>query len=172
MPVRLRCRVRGIGVAVRVSRSTSARSFLSRSLCATPKRLLFVDDHHPRFLERTSCCSRRWVPMRMSIRPAAVRARISFCSLGVAEPRKHLDGHREIGQTLTERLQMLAASTVVGTAPSPGGSYEHHFEGGADRHLGLAVANVAADRPIDRLCPIADRPAPASIASSWSGVSS
>ena len=32
------CRVRGIGVAVRVRTSTSVRSCFRRSLCATPKR--------------------------------------------------------------------------------------------------------------------------------------
>ena len=36
-PVSASCRVRGIGVAVSVSTCTSARSCLSRSLCATPK---------------------------------------------------------------------------------------------------------------------------------------
>ena len=38
------CSVRGIGVAVRVSTWTSARSAFSRSLCVDPEVLLLVDD--------------------------------------------------------------------------------------------------------------------------------
>ncbi len=44
------CRVRGIGVAVRVSTSTCVRSCLIRSLCFTPKRCSSSTTSSPRSL--------------------------------------------------------------------------------------------------------------------------
>ena len=48
IPVRLISRVRGIGVAVRVSTSTSVRSFLMASLWVHAEALLLVDDQQAR----------------------------------------------------------------------------------------------------------------------------
>ena len=50
-PVSASCKVRGIGVAVSVSTCTSARSAFSRSLWATPKVLLLVDDDEAEIAE-------------------------------------------------------------------------------------------------------------------------
>ena len=71
MPVRLISRVRGIGVAVRVSTSTSARKRLIASLWVTPKRCSSSTTSRPRFLNFTSADSRRWVPMTTSTVPSA-----------------------------------------------------------------------------------------------------
>ena len=65
------CSVRGIGVAVRVRVSTSVRSFLRRSLWATPKRCSSSMITSPRSLKRTSVDSSRCVPMTMSALPSA-----------------------------------------------------------------------------------------------------
>ena len=66
-PVSAMYSVRGMGVAVRVSTSTSVRSFFSVSLCVTPKRCSSSMISSPRSLKLTSAESRRWVPMMMSI---------------------------------------------------------------------------------------------------------
>jgi len=71
------CNVRGIGVAVRVSTSTSLRSFFSCSLCFTPKRCSSSTTTSPRSLNETSAESKRWVPMITSTLPSRARCRIS-----------------------------------------------------------------------------------------------
>ena len=65
-PVRHMCRVRGMGVAVRVSTSTSVRICLMRSLCVTPKRCSSSTISSPRSLNATSLLSRRCVPITRS----------------------------------------------------------------------------------------------------------
>ena len=73
--------VRGIGVAVIVSRSTSARSFFSCSFWRTPKRCSSSTMTRPRFLNLTSGCSSLCVPTITSIWPSARRFSASFTSL-------------------------------------------------------------------------------------------
>ena len=82
-PARLMCRVRGMGVAVRVRTSTSFRSFFSRSLWATPKRCSSSTTTSPSAWNDTSAPSSRWVPMRTSTFPAAASFRTAFTSSGV-----------------------------------------------------------------------------------------
>jgi hypothetical protein len=69
MPVRLISRVRGIGVAVRVSTSTSTRSFLMASLWVTPKRCSSSTTSRPRSLKVRSPDSSRWVAITTSTDP-------------------------------------------------------------------------------------------------------
>ena len=71
MPVRLISRVRGMGVAVRVSTSTLARNCLIASLWVTPKRCSSSTTSRPRFLNLMSSDSSRWVPMTTSTLPSA-----------------------------------------------------------------------------------------------------
>jgi len=80
MPEKAMCRVRGIGVADRVSTSTAARIFFSRSLCATPKRCSSSITTSPRSANFTSLCSSRCVPMTMSNAPFASPFSTSACS--------------------------------------------------------------------------------------------
>ena len=82
-PIMAMCRVRGMGVAVRVTTSTSLRSFFSCSLCLTPKRCSSSTTTSPRSLNDTSCESSRWVPISTSTLPSRARERISFASLAV-----------------------------------------------------------------------------------------
>ena len=108
-------KVRGMGVAVRVKTSTSARKALSCSFCRTPKRCSSSRMTKPRFLNLTSFCIKRWVPIMMSMPPASKPAKASFCSLAVLK--------REIsailmGHALKRSLKLLkccSASKVVGT---------------------------------------------------------
>ena len=61
------CKVRGIGVAVRVSTSTLVRSDLSFSLTATPNFCSSSMMSSPRSFHMTCLPTSLWVPMRMSI---------------------------------------------------------------------------------------------------------
>ncbi len=66
--------VRGIGVAVSVRISTSARIALIRSLWRTPKRCSSSTISRPRSRSFTSLCSSLCVPIRISILPSAASA--------------------------------------------------------------------------------------------------
>src|SRR5437667_59306 len=95
IPIIDMCSVRGIGVAVSVSTSTSLRSFFSCSLCFTPKRCSSSITTSPRSLKETSAESSRWVPMTTSTLPSRARLRVSL----VRGPRgvdvQQLGGHLE-----------------------------------------------------------------------------
>ena len=80
MPSRLMCSVRGIGVAESVSTSTVVRSDFSHSLSSTPNRCSSSMITSPRSLKATSFWTSRWVPIRISTVPAAVRFRTSLIS--------------------------------------------------------------------------------------------
>ena len=71
-------RVRGMGVADRVSTSTWAKRSFSFSLCFTPKRCSSSTTSSPRSLNFTSLLNSRWVPMRMSTEPFSTLRRVSF----------------------------------------------------------------------------------------------
>ena len=72
------------------------------------------------------------------------------CSRVRAETAEHFDAHRIIEHALPESLEMLLREN--------GGRHEHRdllafhdrFECGANRHLGFAEADVAADQAIHR----------------------
>ena len=67
------CKERGIGVAVSVRTSTCWLRRLIFSLWATPKRCSSSTTSKPKFLNCTSFCNRRCVPMTMSTVPGAAR---------------------------------------------------------------------------------------------------
>ena len=71
MPVRAISRVRGIGLAVRVSTSTPSAMALMASLWLTPKRCSSSTTRRPSFLKATSWPSSRWVPTTTSTDPSA-----------------------------------------------------------------------------------------------------
>ncbi len=75
------CKVRGMGVAVRVSTWTLARIAFSRSLWVTPKRCSSSTMTSPRFLNSTVLARRAWVPMTISTLPALRPSLVSFDSL-------------------------------------------------------------------------------------------
>ena len=144
-------RVRGIGVAVSVRTSTSARSALSRSLWRTPKRCSSSTITRPRFLNLTLSWISLWVPMTMSISPFASASSDGGLLLGGAEARQLGDLHRPVGEAVAEGLEVLLGQ-------QRGGHQHRHLlavgdrdEGRAQRHLGLAEADVAAYQPVHRL---------------------
>ncbi len=150
MPTRLRCRVRGIGVADRVSTSTSLRNDLMRSLCATPKRCSSSTTSRPRSAKAMSFDRIRCVPISTSTVPSG-DARHDLLLLPLRhEAAEHGHLHRERAEPPLEGAQVLLRQH--------GGRHQHRhllavlhrLEGGAQRDLGLAVADVAADQPIHR----------------------
>ncbi len=77
------CSVRGIGVALSESTSTSRRSARSSSFCATPKRCSSSTITRPSSLGITSRLSTRCVPISTSTLPASKSATTCFCSFGL-----------------------------------------------------------------------------------------
>ena len=80
-PVSASCRVRGIGVAVRVRTCTSSLIAFSFSLWATPKCCSSSTISRPMWLKVTLFASRAWVPTTMFTSPEASPARTSLASL-------------------------------------------------------------------------------------------
>src|SRR5437016_2483288 len=76
-------RVRGMGVAVSVRTSTCVRSCLRRSLWRTPNHCSSSMMTNPKFLNCTSFCSRRCVPITTSSVPAARSRSVALISPGV-----------------------------------------------------------------------------------------
>ena len=149
-PVSASCSVRGIGVAVSVSTCTSARSSFSFSLCATPKCCSSSTTTRPRSLNLIALPSSAWVPTTMSIVPSARPFLTSVSSAADDQPRRLADLHRKAAEALGEGLGVLARQ-------QRGRHHHRHLlavhrrdEGGAQRHLGLAEADVAADQPVHR----------------------
>ena len=83
MPLMDMFRVRGMGVAERVSISTPMKFSFSFSLCFTPNRCSSSMMTRPRSWKRTSLESRRWVPTTMSTLPDCRPRRVSFCCFAV-----------------------------------------------------------------------------------------
>ena len=75
---------------------------------------------------------------------------ISRCSAGPAEAREHLQLHREGRQSLTEGAEMLLCQHGGGHQHGHLFTVHHCLEGCPQRHLGLAVAHVAADQAVHR----------------------
>ena len=144
------CSVRGIGVAESASTSTSSRSARRSSFCATPKRCSSSTITRPRSFGITSRERRRCVPTRTSTLPAGKSASTCFDLLRRPEARDHLDAHREVAEALAEGVPVLLGEDRR--------RHEHQHllpvhrdrERRAQRHLGLAEADVAADEPVHR----------------------
>jgi len=110
------CRVRGMGVALRVKTSTSWRIFFRCSLCLTPKRCSSSMIKRPRFLKAMSFCNSLCVPMQMSMLPLANPATMACCSFVVL---KRLKDSMRTGKASSLSLKVEKccwASTVVGTS--------------------------------------------------------
>ncbi len=144
------CSVRGIGVALSASTSTSSRSCRRSSFWATPKRCSSSTIDETEIL-------RDGVPREDPVRadqhldlPVAEVGEDPLDVGGLAEARDHLDADREVAVALAERVPVLLGEDR--------GRDEHQHllaadgdgERGPERDLGLAVADVAADEPVHR----------------------
>ncbi len=144
------CSVRGIGVADIEITSTRSFSWRSSSFCLTPKRCSSSTMIRPRSLGRTSRDSSRCVPMRMSSLPSLKRLTASFCSAAGPEARHLLDGHRVVRQALGEGPEVLLGEDRRRHQHQHLLAALDRLERGAQRDLGLAVADVAADQAVHR----------------------
>ena len=112
------------------------------------------------------------MPITTSTVPAAEPGQDRLLLLGRPEAREHLDPHGIRREALAEGVPVLLGED--------GGGHEHRhlvpverdLERGAHRHLGLAVAHVAADEPVHRARRCSRSAFTWRMASSWSGVSS
>ena len=144
------CSVRGIGVAVSVSTCTSALSCFSRSLCATPKCCSSSTIEQAEIGELDALGEQR-VGADDDVDVAVGDARLDLGALlGADQARELRDLHRQAGEALGEGAEVLARQQR--------GRHHHRDllaghrgdEGGAQRHLGLAEADIAADQPVHR----------------------
>ena len=108
--------VRGMGVAVIDSTSTSDCMALIRSLSRTPKRCSSSTIIRPKLANLTSSCKIRWVPMTISTCPFAKSAKILSCCFLL--PKRDSDSIR-MGQSANRSKKLSSccpASSVVGTS--------------------------------------------------------
>ncbi len=141
--------VRGIGVAVSVRISTSARIALIRSLWRTPKRCSSSTISRPRSRSFTSLCSSLCVPIRISILPSAASAgfvsALWRCESGTASqcvPASWRNGRGSYHSVAAPAAWSAPVPLLVYGFPLP--------ERGAHRHFGFAEADVAAHQPVHR----------------------
>ena len=138
------------------SRSASARGCCraapSAAPCgrrrnAAPRR----STSRPRFLNSIDLLSSACVPTTMSIWPLARPSLVALRSADDDQPARLRDSHRQAGEALLEGLEMLPRQQ----------RRRHHdrhllarhgdSERRAQRHLGLAEADIAADQPVHDL---------------------
>ena len=151
MPSSAMCSVRGIGVAESVRMSTRARIALRRSFCLTPKRCSSSTITRPRFAIETSL---REQPVRAhddvhrAVRQSGQRPLV--LARGV-EAGERSDADRVGRQPLREDADVLLAEHLRGHEDRRLPPRADDLEQRAQRHLGLAVAHVAAEQPVHRL---------------------
>ena len=173
MPAIARFSVRGIGVAVSVSTSTSRRSCFSRSLAATPNRCSSSTTTRPRSLKRDVLAdSSRCVPMTTSTLPSREPG-------DAWRPGPSPETNRDSIRTSSGKAANRWPNVAWCCAREHGRRHEHRdllavlrgLERGPQRDLGLAVADVADDEPVHRHGRSMSALTSA-VARSWSSVSS
>ena len=126
-------------------------SFFIASLACTPKRCSSSTTSRPRSLNTTPSCSRRWVPMTQSTSPVFSPSMTFFASFAV---RKRLSTSTRIGiagEAVGERVAVLGGEQRGGREHGDLLAVLDRLERGADGHLGLAEADVAAHQAVHRV---------------------
>ena len=145
MPVTAISSVRGIGVADIARMSTFVLSFLSASLCSTPKRCSSSMIDEPEVLEPDAVAEQA-VRADHDIHLAAREALDRLLRLLVGlEPAERPQVHGEPGEALGEGLEVLPHQQRRRHEHRDLLAVLHRLERGAHRDLGLAVADVARD---------------------------
>ena len=149
-PVSASWSVRGIGVADSVSTWTSARSSFSRSLWATPKCCSSSTTTRPRSRNLIVLPRSAWVPTTMSTVPSASPALTFFISAAGTKREAWAIFDRQPAEALREGAVMLARQERRRHDDRDLLAGDRRREGGAQRDLGLAEADIAADEPVHR----------------------
>jgi len=144
--------VRGIGVAVSVSTSTSLRRLFSCSLWRTPKRaVLLVDDGKPQVLE----ADRRLQQLVGADDDVdgAVGQPVddALDLLGATKARQALDLNGPVGETVGQVLIVLLGQQGGGDQHGDLSAAVDGDEGGAHGDLSLTEADIAADHAVHGL---------------------
>ena len=150
IPDRLIWSVRGIGVAVIVSTSTVFAELLQPLFVRDAEALLFVDDHQSQVLEFEVFGQQAVRPDHDIDCPGAdgvERLRLLF---GRPEAREHIDLERERRHALAERVEVLRGQDRGRAKHGDLTPLRRDLERGANRDLGLAVADIAADQAVHR----------------------
>ncbi len=127
-----------------------AEELLELLLLDHAEALLLVDHHQPEVFEDDILREQPMGPHHHVDAAVGDPRQHPLLLLGLAVTAEQLDLHRIIGVALAEVLEMLLGQHR-GRHQEGGLLAPHHrLEDGADRHLGLAEADVAADQPVHR----------------------
>ncbi len=171
-PVSASCRVRGIGVAVSVSTCTSARKLLELLFVRDAEMLLLIDNQQAEILELDAPAEQR---MRADhdIDLAVGQRLLGLGQIGRRhEPRRLADLDRKAAEAFAEGLEMLPREQRRRHDDRDLLAVHGGDECRAQRNLGLAKADIAADEPVHRAAGFEIASTTASIAACWSSVSS
>ena len=91
------------------------------------------------------------MPMTMSTLPSSMPAAPALCSLAERKRDSSAILHRPVGEAVGESLEVLLGEQRGGHQHRDLLAVHHRDEGGAQRDLGLAEADIAADQPVHRL---------------------
>ena len=142
--------MRGIGVALSVSTSTSVRSRLELFLVQHAEALLLVNHHQPQVLEPDVALNQ---PVRADDDVHRAGRQIPDDALLFAmraKAREQFDAHRVIRHALAERVEMLLRQHRRRHQHGNLLAAHHGLERGANGHFRLAEADVAANQTVHR----------------------
>ena len=125
--------------------------FLQPLLVADAEMLLLVDDQQAEILELDALGQQR-VRAAHDVDRAVLQTFLGGLGLlGRDEAGQAPDVHRQALEALDEGAMVLAGQQGRGTDDRHLLARHRRHEGRAQRHLGLAEADVAADQPVHRL---------------------
>ena len=149
-PVSASCSVRGIGVALSVSTCTCGAQLLQPLLVADAKMLLLVDDQQAEIPELDRLAEQR-MGADHDIDTAVGKPLLDLRQLLRRDQARGLrDIDREAAETLGKGLAVLPRQQRGRHHDRDLLAVERDRKRRAQRHLGLAEADVAADQPVHR----------------------
>ena len=149
-PTSAMCSVRGIGVARQRQHVHLGAQLLEPLLVRHAEALLLVNHQQAQVLEGDVLLQQAVRADDDVDRASGEVAQHLLLLLRRAEAGEQLDAH---GKGLRRSLKVLKccwARIVVGTSTATCSLVQHGLEGGAQGHLGLAVADIAADQAVHR----------------------
>ena len=145
------CNVRGIGVALSVSTCTPSAKPRSLSLMPVPKRCSSSMISRPSRSKRDALAGDRVRADHDIDRPVG-QPLLDLARLGRRdEPRQPGDLRAERREAAAESVEVLPHQHRRRRDQRDLTAAEHRSRGGAQRHLGLAEPDIAADQPVHRM---------------------